>query len=142
MTRIAEAGVLRVHLQHAYPEGPLLDVDLELALSGVTALFGPSGAGKSTVLDCIAGLRRELTGGRVSINGECWQDEGNWLPPWERELAYVSQDPSLFPHLSVRGNLDFALRRARSGGPTQEQVRELLDLGALLDRETATLSGG
>ncbi len=142
MTRIAEAGVLRVHLQHAYPEGPLLDVDLELALSGVTALFGPSGAGKSTVLDCIAGLRRELTGGRVSIDGECWQDESKWLPPWERELAYVSQDPSLFPHLSVRGNLDFALRRARSGGPTQEQVCELLDLGALLDRETATLSGG
>ncbi|MEL7044772.1 MAG: molybdenum ABC transporter ATP-binding protein [Pseudomonadota bacterium] len=134
--------MLRVQLQHAYPEGLRLDLDLELALSGVTALFGPSGSGKSTVLDCIAGLRRELRGGRVSMNGECWQNENSWLPPWQRGLAYVSQDPNLFPHLSVGGNLDFAIRRARSGGPTRGQVCELLELDSLLSREPTTLSGG
>ena len=82
-----------------------LDVHLQLPGRGITALFGPSGCGKTTVLRSMAGLERAR--GRVTVNGQVWQDEATrqWLPTHQRALGYVFQEASLFPHLSVHGNL-------------------------------------
>ncbi|MGE0385396.1 MAG: molybdenum ABC transporter ATP-binding protein [Gammaproteobacteria bacterium] len=115
-------------------------------MAGVTALFGPSGSGKTTLLRCIAGLAR--LAGHVRIGAESWQDDatGTFLPTHRRGVGYVFQEPSLFPHLSVRGNLRYATRRAfgEGGGAARELERIAAQVGIahLLERGTARLSGG
>lgn len=125
--------------------GPLdLDAAIDIPAQGVTALIGPSGCGKTTLLRCIAGLRR--LPGRVAFKGEAWQDDRGFVPPHRRPVGYVFQEPSLFPHLSVRGNLAYGLKRAEQtqGPPAHglDELVELLGLGRLLDRGVAALSGG
>lgn len=122
-----------------------LTADLRLPGQGIIAIFGPSGSGKTTLLRCIAGLQRAAQG-RVVINGEYWQDEQRrlFLPAHRRALGYVFQDANLFPHLDVRRNLEFGLRRVP---PPQRRVAwdralELLGIGQLLARTPASLSGG
>ena len=117
-----------------------LDVTFEAPLQGVTALIGPSGSGKTTLLRCIAGLERLK--GRLSVAGEVWQDDGQFLPAWRRPVGYVFQEASLFSHLPVRGNLVYGLKRAGSGAIALADVTELLGLAPLLDRSTGRLSGG
>jgi len=119
-----------------------LDVDLSLPGRGVTALFGPSGCGKTTLLRSIAGLERPPKG-ELRVNGDIWQDDGIWVPTHCRPLAYVFQESSLFPHLSVMGNLQYGRQRA-SQAPTFDlsQVIELLGIEALLARKPDALSGG
>lgn len=125
--------------------GFTLDVDVRLPGQGVSALFGPSGCGKTTCLRAVAGLERAPQG-RVVVAGEVWQDEARkqWLPTHRRALGYVFQEASLFPHLSVRGNVEYGLRRlpAQRRRIPLEQALELLGLQALLARAPATLSGG
>ncbi|MBX2806743.1 MAG: molybdenum ABC transporter ATP-binding protein [Hyphomicrobiales bacterium] len=123
-----------------------LDVRFRTPMRGVTGVFGPSGCGKTTILRCLAGLQR--IPGQLSIGGEVWQDdtEGVFRAPHRREVGYVFQEPSLFPHLSVRDNLLYGARRAASRGVTQ-QIREdeivaLLGIGDLLTRGPQVLSGG
>lgn len=122
-----------------------MQVRLELPGRGVTALFGHSGSGKTTILRAIAGLERHA-GGYLAVNGQVWQDEraGIFVPPWRRALGYVFQEASLFPHLSVRGNLDFARKRAPAGSDdkTLEHALSLLGIGHLLERHANELSGG
>jgi molybdate transport system ATP-binding protein len=119
-----------------------LDVAQEFAPSGVTGLFGQSGSGKSTLLRVIAGLETRASG-RVVMDSEIWQDQGRHLPAERRGVGYVFQDTRLFPHLTVGGNLDYALRRAKGlGGPGMEEVVTALDLGPLLTRRPVALSGG
>ena len=89
-----------------------LAVAQDFSLSGVTGLFGPSGSGKSTLLRIIAGLETRAVG-RVAMGAEVWQEGDRVLPPHRRGVGYVFQDTRLFPHLSVRGNLDYA-RAARA----------------------------
>jgi molybdate transport system ATP-binding protein len=115
----------------------------------VTGLFGPSGSGKTTVLRCIAGLSR-VADGFFSIAGEVWQDGELFRPPHQRPIGYVFQEPSLFPHLSVRQNLRYGMPRGPAGqrgarSATEvgwEDVVALLGLGALLERTPRHLSGG
>ncbi|MBL8491785.1 MAG: molybdenum ABC transporter ATP-binding protein [Rhodocyclaceae bacterium] len=136
---MAEAG-LRAHLRLAYP-GFALDVDLALPGRGITALFGHSGSGKTTLLRCVAGL--EKAAGRLCVNGETWQDDGVFLPTHRRPLGYVFQEASLFPHLTVRGNLEYGMRRAGGIGRVDfGQVTALLGIGDLLERRPDRLSGG
>lgn len=119
-----------------------LAVDLYLPGRGVTALFGHSGSGKTTLLRCIAGLERPM--GRLSVNGAVWQDDKLFLPTHRRPLGYVFQEANLFPHLSVRGNLTYGLKRTRfkdSKVPLDLAI-ELLAIGHLLERKTTRLSGG
>ncbi|MCM2341715.1 molybdenum ABC transporter ATP-binding protein [Rhodoferax sp.] len=119
-----------------------LDVDLDLPARGVSALFGHSGSGKTTLLRCIAGLERAPQG-RLTVNGEVWQDDGYWLPTHQRPLGYVFQEASLFPHLTVMGNLRYGLRR--NSGPqcvSLDHAIELLGIGHLLARKPDQLSGG
>jgi len=119
-----------------------LDASFVAPARGVTALFGPSGCGKTTVLRCIAGLVR-LPGGFCSIAGEVWQDkDGTFVPTHRRALGYVFQEPSLFPHLSVRGNLLYGAPRAAAGRAAFDEVVDLLGVGHLLHRSPRHLSGG
>jgi molybdate transport system ATP-binding protein len=122
--------------------GFTLDVDLALPGRGVTALFGHSGSGKTTLLRCIAGLERAREG-YLSFKGEVWQDAQNWLPVHKRPLGYVFQEASLFPHLTVLGNLRYGLQRTTDAHKVSlDQAVELLGIGHLLDRKPDALSGG
>ena len=99
--------------------GFVLEVDQCLPGRGVTAFFGPSGSGKTTLLRCIAGLEAQGKGW-LEFKGEVWQDSArrHFVPTHRRPLGYVFQEASLFPHLSVRGNIDYGRRRAaRREGP-------------------------
>lgn len=120
-----------------------LDVDLKLPSQGVCALFGPSGSGKTTCLRAIAGLERP-SDGYVALNGEVWQDEASsiFLPPHRRAIGVVFQDAGLFPHLSVRGNMEFGQRRSPSTALGLLDVARLLGIDHLLERRTNQLSGG
>ena len=117
-----------------------LDVALTLPARGVTALFGPSGCGKTTVLRALAGLERAE--GRVAVNGSVWQDGPRFVPPHQRPLGYVIQEAALFPHLSVRRNIEFGARRSGGLPAGMPRLIELLGIGALMERRPATLSGG
>ncbi len=120
-----------------------LDVDLELSATGTTAVFGESGAGKTTLLRCIAGLQpcRDAT---LRVAGSTWQDDSVCIPPHQRPVGYVFQQPGLFEHLTVRGNLEFARRRASKGvaGVAFDDAVEMLGIGALLAQRATSLSGG
>jgi molybdate transport system ATP-binding protein len=122
------------------PLGPFtLDVDLAAA-ARVTAVFGASGAGKTSLLEIVAGLRRPVAG-RVLLNGRVLDDVGATvhLPPRLRRVGYVPQDDTLFPHLSVAANLGYA----RAASPSAAaHVSDVLELGPLLSRRPAGLSGG
>ena len=118
-----------------------LDAAFSAPERGVTALYGPSGSGKTTLLRCLAGLER--MDGRLVVKGEVWQDGRRFLPTHRRPIGYVFQEPSLLPHLSVKANLAYGLRRAR--GPAKvglQDVVALLGLEPLLERRTQALSGG
>jgi molybdate transport system ATP-binding protein len=119
-----------------------LDVNMELPGRGVTALFGHSGSGKTTTLRCIAGLQRAE--GELRMKGEVWQDAGRFLPVHRRPLAYVFQEASLFPHLSVRRNLEYGYRRIpeEARRVAFEQAVTWLGLEAMLERRPQQLSGG
>jgi molybdate transport system ATP-binding protein len=120
-----------------------LDVELDIPARGVTALFGASGCGKTSTLRCIAGLER-IRGGYLRVDDDIWQDAQRFKPPHERAVGYVFQEASLFPHLDVRGNLEFGWRRT----PVAERrlapadAIELLGLSELLTRDPLALSGG
>ena len=126
----------------AFP-GFALDVDCALPLEGVTALFGASGSGKSTLLRIIAGLEKRARG-VVRFGEEIWQDgNGRRVRPHRRGIGYVFQEARLFAHLSVRGNLRYAARRANDGVAIHfDDVVDALDLAPLMSRRTTELSGG
>src|SRR5262249_7079517 len=111
-------------------------------LGETAAVLGPSGAGKTTLLEALAGLRRAR--GRVAVAGEVLQDSatGVFLPPERRHLGYVPQDGALFPHLSVRKNLEFGRPRGARSGADFEALVGALDLSPLLARYPRHLSGG
>ena len=115
------------------------------AARGVTALFGPSGCGKTTILRCLAGLRRAPTG-LVTVQGECWQDEtrGRFLPAHRRACGYVFQEANLFPHLSVRRNLEYGWKRIphHERKVAFDDAVALLGIDELMGRMPMHLSGG
>ncbi len=121
-----------------------LEVSMELAEGELAALFGPSGSGKTTILRMLAGLTRP-DAGRIEAGGEIWFDSGRGidLPPQRRRAGLVFQDYALFPHLTVRDNLRFALPGKSADG--ERRVDELLaafHLEKLQGRRPDTLSGG
>ncbi|WP_070989124.1 molybdenum ABC transporter ATP-binding protein [Halofilum ochraceum] len=136
MTRLA------VDIRRDFPDFRLA-IAHDFELRGITALFGPSGGGKTTLLRAIAGHERRAAG-RIAHDGEVWQEGRHWTPPHRRGVGYVAQNPQLFPHLSVAGNLRYAARRAPAGadGTGFDEVVEQLDLQPLLARRPDVLSGG
>ena len=136
---------LRASFSRQFSNGPLISVDsLEIAGAGVTVLFGPSGSGKTTILRCLAGLERPDTG-EIIFGGEKWFSNGKTLvPPRLRQVGFVPQDYSLFPHLTVAGNIAYGLQ-GRSDAEKNSRVAELvswLGLEDLVARRPAELSGG
>ena len=126
-----------------YP-GFALRAEFQVFAHGVIALFGPSGSGKTTLLRCIAGLE-PAANGMLQVKDEVWQDGANFLPVHQRPLGYVFQEASLFPHLSVRQNLEYGLKRIPPGQRQVQldQVVEWLGLHKLIERDSpAGLSGG
>lgn len=134
-------GKIQARFRLDWP-GFALDVDLALPARGITALFGASGSGKTTLLRCIAGLERPPDG-MLMVNGETWQSRQCWVAPHKRPIGYVFQEASLFPHLSVLGNLHYGLRRSAQAQQSDlDQAVELLGIGHLLQRKPEHLSGG
>lgn len=113
--------------------------------SGIAAVFGPSGAGKSLLLLALAGLGRIDSGG-IRLGERVLHDSaaGVCVPAHLRGVGLVFQDARLLPHLSVRGNLEFAASRAPSGAArlSLAEAAQYFDIAALLDRPTRHLSGG
>ncbi len=119
-----------------------LNVNMVLPGKGVSVIFGPSGCGKTTLLRCIAGLQE--ANGELTVAGDHWQSPKQSLPVHKRPLAYVFQETSLFPHLSVRRNLLYGYRRIpkKQRRIEPEQAIHWLGLEGLLERMPDRLSGG
>jgi len=119
-----------------------LDVDLKIPGRGITAVYGHSGCGKTTLLRCIAGLHR--ASGELRINGDVWQQKDQFVPVHKRPLAYVFQEASLFPHLSVLRNLEYGFRRIPVAERRVSMAEAItwLGLAGLMERRPDSLSGG
>ena len=117
------------------------DVNLDIGDKEFVVLVGPSGCGKTTTLRMVAGLE-SITSGRVLINEKVVND----LAPMDRDIAMVFQNYALYPHMTVRDNMAFALQMARQGKAAIDakvaRAAEILALGALLERYPRQLSGG
>src|SRR5947209_19576610 len=131
------------HITKKYGDGfeAVKDMDLTIADGEFMILVGPSGCGKSTALRMIAGLE-DISGGELRIGGEVV----NQKAPKDRDIAMVFQSYALYPHMTVRENMGFALKLAKV--PKEEidrkvnEAAEILDLKDHLDRKPANLSGG
>jgi molybdate transport system ATP-binding protein len=113
------------------------DVGLTLDVAGTVALVGPSGAGKTTVLRAVAGLIKPA-GGRIAAGGDVWFDAAARvdLPPDRRRVGLVFQDYALFPHMTVRQNIEYARRHAA------DEYLERFGIGHLEHARPESLSGG
>jgi multiple sugar transport system ATP-binding protein len=136
------AEVTFAHVAKSYGVVPVIeDLNLEVRDGELMVLVGPSGCGKSTALRMIAGLE-DVTAGTISIGGRVV----NELAPKDRDIAMVFQNYALYPHMSVRENLEFGLRMRRAArGEIDSRVgraAEILGIAQLLDRKPKDLSGG
>jgi multiple sugar transport system ATP-binding protein len=137
------AEIVLEHITKRFPDGSLAvdDFNLDIADGEFVILVGPSGCGKSTTLNMIAGLE-DITAGELRIAGQVVNNK----TPKDRDIAMVFQSYALYPHMTVRENMGFALKLAKTPQATiNEKVEEaarILDLTQHLDRRPANLSGG
>src|SRR3954466_14630226 len=126
-----------------YPDGfeAVKDFNLDIRDGEFVILVGPSGCGKSTALRMIAGLE-DITEGELYIGDDVVNDRA----PKDRDIAMVFQNYALYPHMSVRDNMGFALKLAHVDkqeiNQKVEEAAKILDLEQHLDRKPANLSGG
>src|ERR1700761_3540155 len=131
------------HITKRYPDGQLAVNDFNLAIGDgeFVILVGPSGCGKSTTLNMIAGLE-DITSGELLIGGKVVNNES----PKQRDIAMVFQSYALYPHMTVRENMGFALKLAHTPkdviNQKVEEAARILDLEQHLERKPANLSGG
>jgi multiple sugar transport system ATP-binding protein len=137
------AEIILDQITKRFPDGALAvdKVSLDIADGEFIILVGPSGCGKSTTLNMIAGLE-DITSGELRIGGKVVNDKA----PKDRDIAMVFQSYALYPHMTVRENMGFALKLAKTPkNVIDEKVNEaarVLDLNPFLDRRPANLSGG
>ena len=131
-----------IDVARSFPLGPSMRFRLALRDTGTTVLFGPSGSGKTTLLRLLAGLDVPDSG-TIEVLGETWFDGAHnvCLKPQQRRVGYVTQEPALFPHLSVRDNIGFGVPKAERSARVLE-VLTLAKLSGLEDRRPHELSGG
>src|ERR1700758_4054358 len=137
------AEIVLEHITKRFPDGSLAvnDFNLDIRDGEFVILVGPSGCGKSTTLNMIAGLE-DITSGELLIGGKVVNNES----PKQRDIAMVFQSYALYPHMTVRENMGFALKRAHT--PKDEINRKVMEAATLLeidqhlDRKPANLSGG
>lgn len=120
-----------------------LNVDINIPATGISVLFGPSGSGKTTILRALSGLE-QLADTKLSWGEQIWQSDEQFIPSYQRNIGVVFQTPRLFSHLNVEGNLRYGMSRAEEPAdePSFRELINLLGLAQLLQRDTATLSGG
>jgi molybdate transport system ATP-binding protein len=155
---VTPAGIgdrhLRVAVEQRFAGGFVIDarLDADLDAGSVLVLFGPSGAGKTTILRHLAGLERP-DAGLLGFGGSIWCDTARqiWTPPQARRIGLVFQQPTLFPHLTVRDNVRYGIRsgsgrdevgRSASGADHVGEIEEMLGTRRFLDRYPRALSGG
>jgi multiple sugar transport system ATP-binding protein len=137
------AEIILDHVTKRYPDGALAvqDFTLDVADGEFVILVGPSGCGKSTTLNMIAGLE-DITEGELRIGGQVVNNKS----PKDRDIAMVFQSYALYPHMTVRENMGFALKLAKTPqnviNEKVEEAARILDLTQHLDRKPANLSGG
>jgi len=137
------AEIILDHVTKRYPDGALAveDFTMDIANGEFVILVGPSGCGKSTTLNMIAGLE-DITSGELRIGGQVV----NQKSPKDRDIAMVFQSYALYPHMTVRENMGFALKLAKTPqnviNEKVEEAARILDLTQHLDRKPANLSGG
>ena len=137
------ANITLKNVDKVYENGyvGLSQLSLEIADGEFLVLVGPSGCGKSTALRLLAGLE-SITRGTIAIDGRVV----NSVAAKDRDIAMVFQSYALYPHLTVRENIGFALKLAKIGKPEMDRrVNEAaakLDLTEFLDRRPGQLSGG
>lgn len=137
---------VQLHFPAPRQSAPGFTLDVRASLANTTTgLFGPSGAGKTALLHCIAGLLRP-DAGRIVLDGEVLFDAAarQFVRPHRRGVGVVFQDARLFPHYSVRRNLEYGMHLAPRAGRrhTLDGIAEMLDIAPLMDRSVAGLSGG
>jgi multiple sugar transport system ATP-binding protein len=137
------AEIVLDHISKRYPDGSLAvnDFNLDIRDGEFVILVGPSGCGKSTTLNMIAGLE-DITEGELLIGGKVVNNKS----PKDRDIAMVFQSYALYPHMTVRENMGFALKLAKTPkdviNQKVEEAARILDLTQHLDRRPANLSGG
>lgn len=130
------------HLEKSYATQPVLrGLDLLVERGNLVSILGPSGSGKTTLLRVIAGFER-ADRGRVLLYGNVVDDEDHFVATEHRQIGYVPQDGSLFPHLSVGANVGFGLAREDRRGRRVEELLEMVGLKGMAERFPHQLSGG
>jgi ABC-type Fe3+/spermidine/putrescine transport system ATPase subunit len=134
-------GVSKRYRDHA----ALVDVSMEIAAGQSVVILGPSGCGKTTLLRVVAGLTRPDSG-EISLDGRVVSATGTFVPPHDRRLGFVFQDLALWPHLTVRKNLEFVIRAVNLPRSEREnratQTLRLVQIEQLSARYPHELSGG
>jgi molybdate transport system ATP-binding protein len=120
----------------------LLDLSFNLEPGRLLTLYGPSGAGKTTILRIIAGLT-DTSSAQIEVEGSIWDDTADriHLPTHHRSIGFVFQDFALFPHLSVRQQLEFALQK-KDDTPLVTELLHMMELEELQHKKPSLLSGG
>jgi molybdate transport system ATP-binding protein len=120
-----------------------LAVKCSLPAKGVTAIIGHSGSGKTSLLRCIAGLETKVTGS-IQFAGQAWLNGTHSVPTHKRNIGYVFQEPSLFEHLTVKGNLEYGRKRSllKSTSGQFSKVLSVLGIEHKLQQLPSELSGG
>ena len=138
---MANLKLTNVDKTYAGTTNVLKDINLDISTGELIVFVGPSGCGKSTLLRMIAGLEK-ITGGELQIDGEVMND----VPPAQRGIAMVFQSYALYPHMTVRDNMSFALKIAKKSqaeiDAAVEKAAKILQLDQYLDRLPKALSGG
>src|SRR3984885_2593469 len=137
MTQLVVTG-----LHKAFGDHPVLTgLDLEVPAGSLTAILGPSGSGKTTLLRVLAGFERG-DAGTVTIGGSVVDGPDAHLAPQRRQIGYVPQEGSLFPHLTVAANVGFGLPPRQRKGPAIAELLDAVGLAGLGKRYPHELSGG
>jgi iron(III) transport system ATP-binding protein len=140
--KMSPADLVVVGVHKAFGANEVLrGVDLKVTAGAFVAILGPSGSGKTTLLRTIAGFERPDEGS-IQVGDDVLDDRDVYVAPEHRHIGYVSQNGSLFPHLTVVANVKFGLPRHRRNSHDVDHLLDIVDLGPFASRYPHQLSGG